>query len=179
MSFVRKSFAPRAGAGTEITPDKVLDNYYGFNRLLELKQGAMGDSQWDAGDSDVRSGKKYGKMGGATGTGTLTITDIASAQNSSIVRGSGSWYNLVNQNVPSGIRVISANISAGLIDGTVASIQAQIVYDGVVKASQTASRGVGISWIGAVEAGKNITCRYQQTSGSDRTMCDFANVDGI
>jgi hypothetical protein len=71
MSFVRKSFAPRAGAGTEITPDKVLDNYYGFNRLLELKQGAMGDSQWNAGDSDVRSGKKYGKTGGVTGTGTL------------------------------------------------------------------------------------------------------------
>jgi hypothetical protein len=93
MSFVRKSFAPRAGVGTEITPDKVLDNYYGFNRLLELKQGAMGDSLWNAGDSDVRSGKKYGKTGGATGTGTLVLQNYENNGTERFCENNGVWAN--------------------------------------------------------------------------------------
>jgi hypothetical protein len=168
MSFVRKSFAPRAGAGTEITPDKVLDNYYGFNRLLELKQGAMGDSQWDAVEANVVSGKKYGKTGGATGTGTgvITVTDKTLADSYNVPYNSG-WVTKKTTTMAAGetVGIAFASVNRNDDAGSNYTVYTRILYDGVQKAYISTSTidniQRAISWVGAVESGKDLVTQLQ------------------
>jgi hypothetical protein len=166
MSFVRKSFAPRAGAGTEITPDKVLDNYYGFNRLLELKQGAMGDSLWDAGDSDVRSGKKYGKTGGVTGTGTGAITVQIAAYGD-------------NVSIPAGPPYVYATICSYTVeaDYNYVACDGMVIWDsaGSGQTIRVTKNGVQQSISGGTLSG---TCSHLG-SGSPRVIINVVQGDVI
>lgn len=169
---MRKSIAPRAGVGTEITPDKVLDDFYGFNRLLELVEGDMGDSLWDADVQHVLSGKKFGKTGGATGIGTWVPTpsysEISAGGADRDSPGYQTWYTSRSGTVGSGVEfavIVASNKTGG---AKTDSGGARIVYNGSqVAYSGGGSTGTCCVWIGAVTQGKSWSTQYQsQTNGA-------------